>query len=253
MILQLKQTIQSLKKHYILFILSTITELLFFYCLTILHVEIFKKAAVHIKTAQTIIESQINKLAQTEYTQLDNVLLSNADFAAQYHQLLKYIGLFLVLFFLLWFVLRGLNWLIAHKIAETKVSFKTFVLKFTIFSIVGFITFVLLLIFYGSMLNYATFNVLPLINAKIANGAFFVLLILLHYFITTGFASKQFKTSIKTTLPAYLLINALLAIIILIPAVFIKTSFWTSILTILFITFPTITFARILLIKVVNK
>ncbi|MBI4141045.1 hypothetical protein HY485_04375 [Candidatus Woesearchaeota archaeon] len=255
MIPAIKQTLESIRKHYSLFTISTIIEILFFYFLTRLHIEIFKSAAVHIKQAQNIIQGQITKLTQTEYSQFDKVLLSNADFAAQYHQIVKYIGLFLLLFFLLWFLLRGLNWLIAHKIAGTKIKLKTFILRFTLFSITGFALFVLLLIFYGSMINYATFNPLPLINTKIANTTFFVLTITLHYFVSTGFAltGKKIITSIKTTLPAYLLINLLLATLILIPAVFTKTSFWTSILTILFVTFPAIIFARILFTNVVNK
>ena len=254
MIPTIKQTIESIRKHYILFKISTVIEIVFFYFLTRLHIEIFKLAAVHIKQAQTIIEGQITKLTQTEYSQFDKILLANTNFAAQYHQIIKYIGLFLLLFFLLWFVLRGLNWFIAHKIAGTKIKLKTFILRFTLFSIVGFALFVLLLIFYGSMINYATFNPLPLINTKIANTTFFVLTITLHYFVSTGFAltGKKVITSVRTTLPAYLIINLLLATIILIPAVFIKTSFWASILIILLITFPAIIFARILLTNVVN-
>lgn len=258
MIPTLKQSIKNIRNHYFLLILSSLIDILFFYSLTRLHVETFRLASTHIKSAQKIIESQMAKLTQVQYTQLDQILMSNADFALQYKEITKYIGLFLLGLFATWFLLRGTNWLIAHKISESKISIKEFIERFTFFSTTGFIIFILILLIYGMLLNYATFNPLPLINAKMANAVFAIMLILLYYFLSTAFAlpaKSKFRnvttaiTNAKKIAPVFITSMITLSILIIVPALLMKNYYWAGLLTSVLITIPLMTLARIYLIS----
>ena len=255
----LKQTLTNLKKHYLLFLISSSIEVLFFYLLTRLHVETFKAAAKHIKEAQNVIQSQIDKLTQQQYASLDKVLLGNADFALQYHEIIKYVGLFILGLTLIWLILRALNWLIAHKIAQTKIASKEFAKRFILFSAIGFALFSAALIACTGMLNYAAYNPLPIINAKTANIIFGLMIISIHYFLTTAFAMpknskftdiKKCVIAAKKILPAYLISNIILAILLVIPALMMKNYKWVGLAIAIFVTIPMITITRIYLISV---
>lgn len=258
----LQKTIKNVKEHYLMLAASSVLDIIFFYLLTRLHVEIFKKAATHIKETQKIIESQMTKLTQTQYAQMDKLLMDNSNFAYQYHEILKYIGIFLLGLFAIWFVLRGANWLLAHKIANSKIGLKEFAKRFSILSIAGFALLILTLIAYSAMLNYTAFNPLPLINTKIANTLFAILLITLQYFITAGFAMphntkpKEFIkiiTKAKKILPVFITNNVIIAVLIIIPALLMRNYYWAGLLTSIIITIPTMTVARVFLINVITE
>ena len=258
----LKQTFINVKKHYFLLLISSALEVLFFYVLTRLHVEIFRAAATHIKEAQKIIQSQVDKLAQTQYGGLDNMLMGNADFAMQYHEIIKYIGIFLIGVAALWFVLRALNWFIAHTIAGTKIIVKEFLKRFVMFSILGFAALILILLAYTKMLSYAAFNPLPLINAKTAHVLFGIMLITLHYLLSTAFSLpknsrfsdiKKIITRAKKIVPAFALSNLVLILLFIIPALLGRNHKWLGLCIGLFATIPMITIARIYLINALKN
>jgi len=258
MIIQLKQTFESIKQHYVLLSLASIIEILFFYSLTRLHIEIFKKAATHIKESQKIIQSQMDKLTQTQYAQMDKFLLGNSDFALQYHEILKYIGLFLLGLFLIWFLLRGTNWILAHKISNSKITLKEFIKRFALFSMMGFFLLIIILLAYTNMLSYVAFSPLPLINSKTANILFGLMLILLEYFLVSALAMpknsrfRDIKNSIlnaKKLAPAFTINLVILVALFIIPALLMRTNKWLGLGIALIITTPIITITRVLIIK----
>lgn len=255
----LKQTFEAIKQHYLLLSLASVIEIVFFYTLTRLHIEIFKKAATHIKESQKIIQSQMDKLTQTQYAQLDKFLLGNTDFAFQYREILKYIGLFLVGLFLIWFLLRGTNWLLAHKIANSKITLNEFIKRFALLSIIGFFALIGLLMIYTSMLSYVAFSPLPLINSKTANILFGMMLILLEYFLVAELAmpkNSRFRDTIfkaKKITPSFAINMIVLAILLVMPALLMKNYKWLGLSIALLITTPMITIGRVFMIKVEER
>lgn len=258
MLEKIKQTFTQIKQHTFLFITACITDIIFYYLLTKLHIETFKQAATHIKTAQKIIESQMTELTQAQTPQLNQILTGNIDFAYQYHQILKYLAVFLLGLTAIWLIIHGITWLITHKITNSKITIKEFAKKYAIFSTIGLLATTLTIIAYSAMLNHATFSPLPIINAKTANILTIILLLTIDYMMTTAFALPQNSkirdikisiTKIKQVLPAYATSMLILATGIIMPTLIIQKNHWAGIIITLIITIPLMTIARTFMIN----
>lgn len=258
----LKKTTSDIKKHYFLLFIAVIIDIIFFYSLTRLHVEIFKAAADHIKATQDIIQGQLDKLTQLEAPQLDRFLIGNAEFAYHYHQIVKYIGLFLFGLFLILFFLRGTNWFIAHKMADSKITLKEFSFRFIILSILGFIAFVLSLVLYGLLLNHSAFSQLPLINSTTANGVLGILVIIIYYIILVGYSlphKARLKDIIKSIsaakkiVPAFVLNELVIVLLLLTPSLIIRDYYLLGLVIAVFITIPLLTITRVFFINTVRN
>src|SRR3989344_4405161 len=123
-----------------LFVFSIILfDFLFFLGLIIINMQIFIAASDDLKNIQLMIQDQNQKLTDTEFGKIDDILMKDQEFVSRYDNVKKLLLIFVILFFGLFFILQGLAWALAHLIFH-KVKIYLFAGKFFISSLLSFVT-----------------------------------------------------------------------------------------------------------------
>ena len=149
------------------FVLSIILfDFLFFLGLIIINMQIFIAASDDLKNIQLMIQDQNQKLTDTEFGKIDDILMKDQEFVSRYNNVKKLLLIFVILFFGLFFILQGLAWALAHLIFH-KIKIYLFAGKFFISSLLSF---VLLFISGQLIINSQTLGI--------------IVLIIIFYFIT---------------------------------------------------------------------
>ncbi len=246
--------IKQLKKHSYLFFLATGIDFLFFVLLAQLQFYTFLSVADHMKQASTMLTRSVEKLSIPNIEQLD--ILQDQTFIIHYHAVLQGILLFLLGFFILWTILRGITWFLTHKIIETKVSVKQFFIRFTSVTIIGGILTIVLLLGFLLLIDYANFSILPFITPSMAHILSFVLLLTLHYTYSLVIASinnlGHFTKALNTRTVIIYLASILWYIIATSTTMFLSYQSFTLGIIAVVIIMPTLTISRVLLIKHAN-
>ncbi len=244
-----------MKLNKLFLLIAAVVDFLFFFLLTQLHARVFVSIAEHLKAAMEMLAKGVGELAIADMQQA--AVFADPAFLVHYHEVLKGIAVFLAGFYVLWIVVRGTAWLLAHKAAGSKIRFSQFVVRFFIISTAGMILFLVVMLLFVSLLNYVTFSVLPLINPRIANGITLLLVLLLHYCYCITIAGIGSKHPYKTPLLAFkqaktlvpYLGSVLWYIIAVTGAVMLsRLNFWGGLLFAAVIIMPSITFFRTVLI-----
>ncbi|MBI4148709.1 hypothetical protein HY490_05440 [Candidatus Woesearchaeota archaeon] len=165
-----------IKAHPWLVLTAAVADAAFFFLLAQLHFWIFLRVADHLKRATELLTKNIGQLAIA-----DVPMPTDAEFVFHYHQVLQGVAMFLVGFYCLWLVTRGVSWFAAHRMTTPKISLSTFVRRFFLITTGGMIVFLAFLLSFVALIDYASFSVLPLLTPRIANVLTVALLVLLHY------------------------------------------------------------------------
>lgn len=123
------------KKFFVLGII--LFDLLFFLGLIIINMQIFIAASDDLKNIQSMIQDQNQKLTDTEFAKIDDILMKDQGFVSRYNNVKKLLLLFVILFFVLVFIMQGIAWTLAHLIFN-KLKYYLFAGKFFISSILSF-------------------------------------------------------------------------------------------------------------------
>ena len=243
--------LRAIKKHPVLFLLAAGIDFLFFLLLSQLHFRVFLSVADHMKNAAEMLAAGFEKLSLPNIEQLD--VLQNPVFIIHYHAILQGIIFFFTGLFLLWLILRGTTWFLAHKILETKISVKKFIIRFTCVTIFGTVLTFLLILGLLLLVNYANFSILPIITPGTAHLLSFALLLTLHYAYSLAIASIKNLREITSALNTRTVIVYLISVLWYIIATSITLllsyqSFALSILAVILV-MPTLTFCRCAIIK----
>jgi len=214
-----------------------------------------------------IIGEQTDKIAKIKPEELAGVLAQQAEFYQNYYQLIALIILFLAAAFFLYTILKGINWKLATKLAEKKLIFPKFLLKFFTINLFWLIPLSIITYLYIqiSYLNVVTFG--KIINQNIINFLFLILYLLLYYFIITsysfltkykflGLIKKSFMIGfekIKKIIPYYLFVLILFAILAFLLKMFIEKNIVIFFIIFLFAFMPFLAYSRVLFVKIINQ
>jgi len=240
------------KKYLLLIILL---EFFFIAAAAHVHLSFFAPSAEAADRAGDIMLQEVEKLPDTELFKLETLLKENQEFMSAYHDLLAYIGFFLVSMFAVWIIFKTPVWHLAHKTIYKKMPMVTSFLKFPLLSLFWFL--LLLLIF--SMYSFATGStstILPFMVPSAVTFLMYGVFILFFYFSQVSFAlipaQQTFKSTFvhgikywKTLVPVFL-VNALITfVVITLPFNWIRQNPLLGLAIILFITLPALAFARV--------
>ena len=138
-------------KHWRLVVLAMLVDVVFFYSLTKIHVEFFLRIQPHLSVVMESIQKNAVQLQPSldGITQLQSVVVQQADVLASYHAVIYLLGLMLLSLFGAWLVLQGLNWWLALHISRKESGSAQQVLlfarRFILRTLLWFVVFVLLL------------------------------------------------------------------------------------------------------------
>ncbi len=138
-------------KHWRLVVLAMLVDVVFFYSLTKIHVEFFLRIQPQLNVVMESIQKNSVQLQPSldGITQLQSVVVQQADVLASYHAVIYLLGLMLLSLFGAWLVLQGLSWWLALRVARKEpVSVSQvclFARRFALRTLLWFMVFVLLL------------------------------------------------------------------------------------------------------------
>jgi hypothetical protein len=240
-------------KKYLIWIV--LIEFIFLFALTQIHLMYFIPSADAAARAGEAMEQEVQKLTETELYQLETLLAQNQDFMTAYHDLIIYMGYFIVSFFLLFAVFRTPLWYISHKSILKKMPFKNVAIKFPLLSLFWFILVCISFAIY-SIATSSTATILPIISPFWLTIVMYVIFLAIFYFAQISFAlipsQQTFKNTFvhgyknaKTIIPA-VLVNAIIAFIACsLPFNFIFTYPLIALAIILIVSIPALAFARL--------
>ena len=242
--------------------LIVLVDMLFLYGLTRLHYEVFKRASVHAKKLVEMMGKQVKDIAET--TQLPTLeILQSPEFTATYHQLLKYIGIFVVAGLAIWLVGKGITWFLAHKSVDKKANIKVFTLKFLGLTLAWFVAFIILAIIVLNILNYALFGVFPLIGEKGANALAILIFWVFSYFVFISYSlipkpafKNAFITGVKKWrdfLPVHIVNSLIFFVATTVPRNLVEINIHLMFAFVIFIALPAVAWSRVLWVATVHK
>ena len=240
--------------------LIVLVDVLFIYGLTRLHYEVFKRASVYATKLTAMMGKQVQDIAET--TQLPTLeILQSPEFTATYHQLLKYIGIFVLGGLAIWLVGKGINWFLAHK-SVGKTDIKTFALKFLGMTLAWFIVFIIIAIIVLNILNYALFGAFPLIGEGGANSFAVLLFWVLSYFVFISYSlipKPAFKNAFiigakqwRDLLPVHIINTLILFVAASVPETLLEINIYLMFAFVIFIALPAVAWSRVLWVTAVK-
>lgn len=240
-------------KKYLIWIV--LIEFVFLFALTQIHLMYFIPSADAATRAGEAMEQEVQKLTETELYQLETMLAQNKDFMDAYHDLMIYMGYFIVSFLVLFVVFRTPLWYISHKSILKKMPFKSVAIKFSLLSLFWFVAVCISFAIY-SIITSSTATILPIISPFWLTLVMYVIFLAIFYFAQIGFAlipsQQTFKNTFiygsrhaKTLIPAFF-VNAIIVFIACsLPFNFIFTYPLVALAIILIISIPALAFARL--------
>jgi len=254
----LKQSWNLFSKNRKTIALCLILELVFFALLLTAHVNVFMKASEQMTNINLMLQEATSGTEEDILTQTAT-LQKNEEFLAEYNQLLKYISLFLFYAFLLWAIIQGMLWVLAHRIVKKKVKLMQYLPKFAGCSIIWFVLFNLVLMI-SIMALQAAASPVPVVGEGFASVMMFSLMLALGYFASISYSilpeknafKKTFSLGIqkaKTIVPAYLLAIAIIFIFGSVSMALFKSNQGVGIAALLIFFLPSLSFGRILIIN----
>ncbi|MBW2969725.1 hypothetical protein KY319_01240 [Candidatus Woesearchaeota archaeon] len=245
MMKNLKKAWQAFKNNKKYLVLVIVLEIIFLIALTQIHLVFFKPTAEAAMIIGEQMTATIEKLSETEFTELNTLLLENEEFRTAYHSLLKYLAYFILSMLGAWIIFKTPIWYLAHKTIYNKMPFATHAIKFILLSLFWFAILMVLLI--------ASTAQMP--TTIIATVSMLIFLVI-FYFTQISFslipAQQTFKKTFilgvkhaRQILPAYIFNIILATITIALPFIWIKTIPMLSLAIIIIITIPSLAFARL--------
>jgi len=242
-----------------LLLFTTLIEVMFFYFYTNIQQKVFLPLQGRLDIVMQAMGEQTANVTESIAPQLDSILLADPTVMAAYNDVLKFLGLFLLLILLNWILFQGINWWLANKIVKKKVDFAQYAKKFIAYTIFWFAALFLLLIFVVLLADYASFGILPLVTTEIVSFLFVFLLLAIAYFSSISYSLIpnapwkqtwiQGAKNIRTVLPAFTVSIIILGLAGLVAFLLTRVNFSVSLLWVVVVALPSITFARIYFIK----
>ena len=252
---------KSFVTHKKLIPLAVIVDIIFIYALTRLHYEVFNRASEYALRLTDMMSEQVQKMADAGTPELS--VLNSQAFTSAYHELLKYIGLFLAYALLIWLVCRGLVWFIAHHNAEKKVNIGIFSLKFLGMTLFWFTAFIFITFAALNLIDYSMTGLFPVIGMRMANIIAGLMYWVLAYFMFISYATiphnvfkQTFRLGIrewKELLPAHIIGTLILIAAVVVPTFLVKINVWLPLAFVALIALPAVAWARTLWVIAVHK
>ncbi len=259
----LKTAFQLCKKHKGLFLLSMVLEISFYLVIAVSQFWVLFAARDSIVRVMDIIQESVGSIAQADaISAVSPELFRTPELMAEYHIILKYFLVLLVVFFLTWIIFKGLTWFIAHKMLK-KVDVKKFAGFFVFYSMLTFICSIIWFILIMRLISYSTFAFLPLIGVEMDRILLIIGFAVIAYFMLIAYSlipnagcrkiCRVGVSKFRQLIPAYLLWLTALTILSYLTIWVIRFSYWAPVIFALLITIPAFVYGRVYILVVINK
>ena len=242
-------------------ILTILFEFLFLFAVINSFFSFFIPTAEAFDKVNQAMQEQMADLQESELYELEGRLLTDDEFMVAYHSLFVMIVLFIVSVFVSWLVFRTPVWYLSLKSILKKMPLKTVIKKFVLLNLFWF---VLLILSFGlySLATGSTTTIIPVVSSSGASLVFIALFLVISYFSSISFAlipaqhtfRKTFIEGVKhakVIIPAFLFNALIVFIVCTLPFNWIQTRPLLSLAIILFISIPSLAFARLHIIAAV--
>jgi hypothetical protein len=233
--------------------LIVLIDLLFVYGLTRLHYEVFRRATENLSRLTLMISEAATDMAA----------LQSQEFLTLYHEVLRSLGIFFGIAFLLWLVAKGLAWFLAQRTVNKKIDALRFAQGFALLTPLWFILFLGLIALALAILHYAFFGVFPFIGPQTANVLAGILFWLFAYVVFISYsllprpaftqalvlAVKQWKL----LLPVHIIGSLIVFVGVMTPTYLFLTQPYVALAIAIFIALPAMAWARVLWIIAVQR
>ncbi len=243
--------------------IAVFIEVSFLIIFALLHIYYFVPMTEAALNSGNVMQEQMDQLSEENMYELESSLMNNQEFMESYHSLVNNLLLFLLYVYLLFVITRIPLWYLAHKSVNNKVRFTTVLTQLPLLALFWGFALILILAVHSWLTGEL---ILPLVSSTIANIVLIALLVLSYYFAITGLsvmsqqankpktrsALQTFKNMFvygikywKKLMPAILINLVIIAITWSIPFLFLETQTLIGLAIIIFVSIPTLAFARI--------
>jgi len=247
----LHKTFAVLKKHPAILIMPVILDLVFFYILTRLHLEVFTSMSYHIKEISTIISEKTVELTQTQMLGLESYLIQSPEFMMHYHAMIYYIAIFFIGGFIAYLICQGVNWWLAQYVSVGMKKPFRYLGRFSLFSLAWFACFMLLLLMLVSFMDASAYGFIPLLGETASTILAGIIALILGYFAVVSYALPQLS-AVKLSFSSFLqlfprfMVQVVLFGLFIVLGTFLFTLHWGLLLAlVLLIMIPSLTLFRI--------
>ena len=164
-------------------------DLLFFYTITRLHLEVLTKVAESMTRINAILAQKSIEFSESQTGNLNDYLLATPEFLQHYHSVLKWGAVFFLGALLAWILLQGSAWYLAHLAAGRRLRFFPYLGRFTLASLAGAALLCIVLFIVLGLVE--TGAVLPLISENEPFIFSAILAIIIGYFSVVLYAAPS--------------------------------------------------------------
>lgn len=275
----IKSTLSQFKNpvFYIFLLLGTIIDAVFFYVLTIIHVNFFLPATQELNTVMVALQnaSQDPEIA-ADINQISSTVLGRPEVTFAYHSFLQLLGIFFVSTLAAILIIQSIAWLIAQSAAKPsdgqfkvilrhKREYIMYVARFTLATLCWTGAFLLIVAITSLLQQNALSAPLPLLSTTTITGLFVLVLVAITYAVTILYATpvnvslkNAFKRIINRTQLTHLAIPFCISFIVIfdVAALWFPIFRWNysvSIAWLFILVLPSVTLMRIYLINNVSE
>jgi hypothetical protein len=238
---------EKLWKQKLLWLLSIVSDLGFFYFLTMLHVESFTKISLQVAKVTSIVEQKAGELTTTELGNLGSYLSQTQSFTTHYYAILQELVLFMLGVFGLWLVFGGVSHFIARYVTK-KIGVVEFGKRFIGWSFVYCALACLGILGLAALAESLSEQILPLIGSQELGIVAMVYLFVLGYLYFVSMmqpAGKILETLRRKEPLAVLAVHALLCGILLLNGMWLfNIEWWFLLAFVLLVILPYLALAR---------
>ncbi len=261
----LKQSFNLLKQSPLYIAVSALIDTVFLLVLGFVGSFLTSKAIPHLQQIAVLNQgpSPITSIANSDPSA---VLSQQVQMMTLLSKVLSIFAVVILIFIILWIIFQGLNWFLANKCIKNKVDFKKYFLNFSIVTIIGSLLTAIIGILFFNVKIRTLLSLNPLINQSLINTIAILLLIIVLYFLFTGYAishkynlkdlvKNMFVLGVKDfkkIILSYLMLAILFFMANHLIALFSQISFGAMIISGIIIILPLIALSRVYLIKCQN-
>lgn len=209
-IMEFQKIIISNKK---IIALCSLLDLLFFLGFSWLAINSLFSIKENVEAVSKVMAENMDPTTEVTQQTLDMIQGQVPVIMNHYQEIMWAAGMFIGGMFLLWLILQGTNWYLAHKIAQSKVKPKTFAKAFTLTSLNALVAFSLIFVSSIKLASTLQAGPIPLITQDTINTISLIIFIFTLYLLAIAlamlpkknwhkkFLAKAFKDPIHTVLP----------------------------------------------------